>query len=181
MAQKPHGLTRAWFDKAAMAGAFDVSPNIFDRDYRRFAPATAVKEVGGKLYFHSRTILDAWVRQQKAKLPADADPLLNGGDSPALEEYRKHRARSAKVEADEKERISVPRAILEPALRQSAGVMRRVGETLARRFGNEAGDIYNEGVDRVEETIRSICENDGHDLVAAGDEDTSPAHDAGIR
>ncbi len=76
-----------------------------------------------------------------------------GGDSPALEEYRKHRARIAKVEAEEREKTHIDLREIDETLTRFAGIIRRAGEALQRQFGNGASDVLNEAIDEAERQL----------------------------
>lgn len=130
----------------------------FDATYRRYAPADAVREINGRLYFHAQVLIREMVKA-KAPSPAktDADPLLAGDDdSPALEEYRKARARLAWMEVEQREKTHLPLATLEPALMQLTGLMRRAGDRLARSYGNDAAAVLNEAVGQWEDSLETI-------------------------
>ncbi|WP_437203483.1 hypothetical protein [Planctomicrobium sp. SH664] len=77
------------------------------------------------------------------------DPeLIDGGeDSPALEEYRRWRAKLAELEFRRQEGRLVELDVLNPMLSKSAALFRRACETLERRFGTEAADILREAID----------------------------------
>ena len=155
-AEKPG---RGWFLKATLAELFGVTPQHFDRHYRRFAGPDATRTHGGKLYFHGRTLVDAWAESMRvAAVAPSVDPLLAGGDSPALERYRTARALLAEMEVDRQRENLIPREEIEVALTRFAGVLRRAGESLAREFGNEAAGLMNEAVDEVaKEWSENFC------------------------
>lgn len=94
--------------------------------------------------------------------PIDADPLLGSdGDSPALEEYRRAKAALARLELAEREGKLVPVDELHGLLTEGAAVLRRAGETLSRRFGNEALQVLNEALAEAEGLIGRLDEPEG--------------------
>src|SRR5262249_47033864 len=51
----PHKTTElgpGWLSRQQMANLFDVNQDVFDKNYRRYAPDNAVKRVGQRVYFH---------------------------------------------------------------------------------------------------------------------------------
>ena len=155
MTRKDHRPGRAWLTRAEIAAAFDVTVTHVDRTLRRFAPPDKVKTGDGGTFIYCRALLDGWAEAERVKRHPE-DVLMAGGDSPALEDYRRHRARVAKVEADEREGGSVPIGEIEPELSRLTGVLRRAGEQLARQYGNDAAAILNEAVDRWEEGLSKL-------------------------
>jgi hypothetical protein len=65
----------------------------------------------------------------------------------------------AKVEADEREGQSVALAEIEPHMLTLCGLLRRAGETLARKFGNDAAAVLNEAVERWNEGVHRYFES----------------------
>jgi hypothetical protein len=169
---------KGWLSRQQMADAFDVVVGAFDGSYRRYFPKAAVKVIGGRLYFHARTGLEAWAAANRKAQPGmgETDPLLVAdGDSPGLERYRNAKADIA--ELDKAERIGelVPREQLEPVLMKSAGTLRRAGDLLARQFGNDAAGILNQAVDEWElicERLLNGNDSDNQSGPQAGDGDT---------
>ena len=145
---------RGWVTRKEIAAVFDVSVTHVDRSLRRYVPAGMVKTIDGRTYFHGRSLLDAWAEAERLK--RHPDDLMSGDLSPALEEYRRHRARVAKCEADEREGVSVALAEIDPPLMQLAGVLRRAGESLTRKYGNDAGAILNEAIERWQDGVNKL-------------------------
>lgn len=83
----------------------------------------------------------------------DDDPLLTGGDSPALERYRDERAKLAKLDRLEREVSLIDRHQVRAVMTQFASLLRGAASDLQKRFGAEAVDIYNEALDEVESII----------------------------
>ncbi len=138
-------ISRGWFDKPTLAAMFAVTPTQYDRGIRPSAPADAVRDIDGKLYFYARKVIDAWAAAQAEK-SAGADPLLAGGDSPQLERIRAAEADLREMKRDEMRGTHADIRELDSALNIFASRIRRGGETLQRRMGNEASDILNEAI-----------------------------------
>jgi hypothetical protein len=176
-----------WFRKAEMSAVFNVSIRTFDQVYRRYASPSATKQFDGKPWFHARSMLDAWsATQNKTKGETSTDPLLVGDvDSPALEEYRRARARLAWMEVNEREKTHLPLASLEPALMQLTGLMRRAGERLARQHGNDAAAVLNEAIEQWESSLETLLTNEPDAAAAEADRAEHPhaptADDARVR
>lgn len=160
---------RGWLTKKQMADALDVTPRCFDRDYRRYVDPAAEKKVGLALFFHARSVLDKWKSgggRGAAQVNGESDPLLQGPPTEWLEEYRKQRALQEEIKLEQMRGNTVAIADIEPQLMALCGVMRRAGETLTRRFGNEAGQVVNEAVDEWESGLGSV-------IMAKGDKGES--------
>ena len=144
-------VPRGWFTRSEMAGFFDVSEQQFDQLYRRQVPPGAERTINRRPYFHARSLHNALLESERGKAPQtagpDADPLLAGGDSPNLERYRGAKADLAEMDLQERRGTHANLEELDGALMRFAGGIRRAGEVLQRRFGNEASDILNEGID----------------------------------
>jgi hypothetical protein len=88
------------------------------------------------------------------RLAAEDDPLLRSANSsPALERYREERAQLARLDRLERERELIPRRDTVQALEMIAGLIRRSGERLARRYGNDALQILDDALDDAERLI----------------------------
>lgn len=176
-----------WLTAGEMASVFDVAPRTWDSTYRRYANPEAVKHVERRPYFHCRRVIEAWKAAQGPVEKGKADdPLLIGdADSPALEEYRKARARLAWMEVDQREGTHVPLAELEPALLNLSGVMRQALDTLARRFGNDAAAIVNEALEQWDAGLDKQLHRDADASAAEEDRPGDPhpavADNAGVR
>ena len=85
------------------------------------------------------------------KLAKDGDPMMAGGDSPALEEYRREQVLMARLKRGEMEGQLIPRDESRMALGRIAAILRNCGELLQRQFGPGALDILNEALDDAEQ------------------------------
>lgn len=174
-----------WFCRAEVARIFDTTVRNFDATYRRWFPASAVRTIDGRPYFHVGPVIKPLFEAQNRKPEPESDPLLVGGDSPALEEYRKHRARREKVQADLAERGAVMVDQIGPPLMQLSGTLRRAGETLARRWGNDAAAVLNEAVSQWEDSLETLLSNESDPPAVEADSADHPhapaADDARVR
>jgi hypothetical protein len=117
------------------------------------------------------------------KLAQDDDPLLQGGGSPALEQYRVERAALARLDRLEREGSLIPRDAARAALARVAAILRSAGEALGRQFGSAATDLLYEALDDAEREIdrsfggdQSAADGDGGD---GGDDGDAGAGDGG--
>jgi len=180
-----------WLSKNELSAVFDVNPRTFEKVYRRYASPESEKTIEGKIYFHARSVVNAWAESKDAGRPkvapdVDTDPLLAGFDSPALEEYRRHAAREKKVKADLAERSAVPLDEIESTLLKLTPILRNAGEELNRRFGNDAGQILNEAIDQWQESSELALKCDdlnpsADSKVVAVDASASPANNEAVR
>ncbi|HEX4796181.1 MAG TPA: hypothetical protein VH370_20495 [Humisphaera sp.] len=139
-----------WLTLEECAAAVDVTPQGFSKTFRPHAPPSAVRNAGKKgVLIHFRQMLDAYIADRIAKAPPrTGDPLMDVPDSsPALERWRLARAEMEEIALAEKKHEVVAIAVMRPGMNTLISVMRNVAERLQRQFGNEASDIYNEGID----------------------------------
>jgi hypothetical protein len=179
-----------WYSKAEICRFQGIAEQTFDKTYRGIIPPNAVKKSGPRVWYHGPTYLNSVISKKlaDAKPVASDDPLLaGGGDSPNLEEYRKHKARIAKVEADELERIVVRAAVIEPLLLNALGLIRRSLEIVERQFGREAVQPIVEAIDDAIGAIKKHFANDSHPgarpvMSGVGTAEASaPSDDEGVR
>lgn len=91
------------------------------------------------------------------KLAADDDALLGAKvSSPALERFREERAKLARLERMERERLLVSRDAVREGLGRVAAVLRSAGETLQKQFGPAALEVLHEALDDAEEQVRRL-------------------------
>lgn len=94
-----------------------------------------------------------WARPE----PIDGDPLLaEGGDSPALEEYRRAKAALARLDLAEREKQLVRIDDVVQPLIEAAAVVRSAGERIGREYGPEAQEIVNEAVGEFVAGLRKV-------------------------
>ena len=82
-----------------------------------------------------------WQRWEKDS----GDPLLDsGGDSDALERYRLAKAKHAELDFEHRKGELIEREKARDIFSRWAVVIRRMGEKLAKRYGNDAAETVNE-------------------------------------
>jgi phage terminase Nu1 subunit (DNA packaging protein) len=89
----------------------------------------------------------------------DEDLDIDVSSSPALEEYRKHRARIAKVEADKAEESVISRAAARESFGRFASIFRRLGQVLKVRYP-EAHELLDDALVEARQSIAAILEGD---------------------
>lgn len=140
-----------WFPKAVIAAMLGVKVQTVDKIYRPLLPDTALLKHKGKVYFNAPALIKAIVaaEQAKAAKPDLTDEaLLSGeGDSEWLEALRKESALLKRMDRQEREATHVNLADMHNALMRFANTLRKAGEVLQRRWGNDASDLYNEALD----------------------------------
>ena len=83
----------------------------------------------------------------------DSDELMNGGNSPALEQYRLVKTQLAQLELKEKQQTLLPRDGVLAGFNLVAGVLRSAGEAIQQQYGPEPYDILVEALDEAERTV----------------------------
>ena len=104
--------------------------------------------------------LHDFLADNAVKLARDDDALLQGASSPALERYREERALLARLDRLERERSLLPRDEIRVAMGRIGAVLRGAGETLQRRFGQDAVEILYEALDDAERDIARYFGNE---------------------
>lgn len=157
---------RGWFTRAQTAEIIGVSERQIDGKYRKMLPSSGVKNVGRLVYLNLPELFKAIVADARlAADPTSDDPLMSGPDSPALERFRTARAGLAERDLAERDKELVKGGLLSQALRAGINALRATGDRLIRKFGNECGDIFNEGVNEFEAAaIRVLGPIDDSDI-----------------
>ena len=154
---------RAWFTRTESADLCGLSARQFDDVIRSRLKAASVTGAGRTLRFHGQAVVAALVSyrlEQRADpvSPAEGDPMLAGPESPALERYREVRTKLAERDLAERDRELVKGRLIRDALRPAVAALRGTGDRLSRQFGNEAGDVFNEGVADFEAAALRVIE-----------------------
>lgn len=96
--------------------------------------------------------------------PGDAEDndefFMSGGESPWLEEWRKQKAKRARLELLQLEKTLIPRDEIHAELNQMAEGLRGAAERLQKQFGPDAYDILEEALDDFEREIRKSLERE---------------------
>jgi hypothetical protein len=85
-----------------------------------------------------------------------ADAIESGGDSPALEKYRQHRAELAELDVAERRRHLVRREVIHQHLTRFASIIRQAGHDLQKSFGSDAVEIISEAIDAAEYELSAL-------------------------
>lgn len=141
--------------RVQMAEALNVRPEHFDKQYRPHIPADMVVMRGRRPFFPLavfRSILDGGISEatRRAQVRSDADPMLGGGTSPALERYRLARAKLAERELANAEGELIEIEKVGRLIDIYSGHVRRAGEALHRQISEEAGMILDRALDTAE-------------------------------
>lgn len=92
-------------------------------------------------------------------IPGD-DPLLADGDSPALERYRLAKAKHAELDLEHRRSQLIDREKCRIVLSRWAVVIRRMGEKLARRHGNDAAETVNQALEECQSIVTESLSDD---------------------
>lgn len=126
----------------------DLSTVSFHEVIRPLIPKDDIKYKGRIVLINARAVHRAIVEHAAASIGGTTDE-----DSSALEAYRAARAEIAQMDVEERKRTHVPISKLRVALTKFSGRLRRAGEVLQRRFGNDASDVFNEAVDEAAQFV----------------------------
>lgn len=101
----------------------------------------------------------AVLKPDRSDPDAIADPLMvAGGNSPALERYRAARADMAELERDRIRGDLVRVAVIMETLRPFLTVLRRAGEQLRLKCGNDAVEIFNDSIQAASDHVAKLIE-----------------------
>lgn len=151
--RREHG----WFTKTDCTAFLGVGRAYFDTEIRPRVPADCIRRTGkaanSPLLFLGRAVYEAAASRTTAVVAraadresSDGEPMLAGGDSPALERFRLARARIAELDLQERQGSLIPRDKVHDGLGRLATIIRGAGESLQRQFGREAQDILDEAL-----------------------------------
>lgn len=98
-----------------------------------------------------------WLRQagpwrQHLKV-TDDDPLMDDTDSPGLERYRQAKAAIAELDYAERQKELMARDKVKALFVRWAAVLRRMGERISKRFGNDAAITVNDALRECSEIV----------------------------
>ncbi len=93
-------------------------------------------------------------------LAREADGMLVGASSPALERYREEREALARLDRLEREGYLLPRDEVREALGRIAVILREASDTLLRQFGDSAAQIMHEALDDAHRDMQSYFGQD---------------------
>ncbi|GAH74685.1 unnamed protein product [marine sediment metagenome] len=77
----------------------------------------------------------------------DADPLLQGASTPALEQYRQAKVDLVRLEVERQRGNLLPKDKVAQALSGLNSILREAGETLQRQYGDDAAAVLTEAVE----------------------------------
>jgi hypothetical protein len=99
---------------------------------------------------------------RRADRTPDPDLLMLSGDgpSPALEEYRRHRAKLAQFDVEERQRTLLPRDEVHGWLANLGLLLRRAGEGLQKQFGEEAHALLDDVLHEWQKQMESYFSDD---------------------
>lgn len=131
-----------WVNRADMRRVLDLSEQALDRARASFPTDGVRKNSRGALAFYARDCCVAWVLARYAG--GDGDNLLGGSGSPALEAFRRERARLAKLDRLEREGALIRRTDVRYGLDRLAALLRSFAERLRTRHGQEAAALLDD-------------------------------------
>lgn len=120
-------------------------------------PGTAGKWVAKDISHWLRTD-GPWRERNKLVVQPSDDPLLAGGDSPWLEQYRKMRAKHAELDLENRKGELIERDKCQEILSRWAVLIRRMGERLGKRYGNDAAATVKDTLDECRSVVMESVE-----------------------
>lgn len=150
---------------SVVAALCDVSVQALRTTWLRHIPEAAIDKSGRTPRYMPAAVSAIWrerMRQAEVRRPVGEDSVADA-ESPALEHKRWAEAQIKWLELGEKKKRLLDREKLEAEWNAGAIALRNTAEKLQRRFGPEAVDMYNEGVEeftrRVSEAARSHADD----------------------
>jgi hypothetical protein len=153
---------RCWFSLATMADIFAMTKQGFHTNIRPLIAPADINTENREVKIRARGAIDALLAKRLSQAAAKAaDPLLAGGDSEALERYRRLRGDLVELEIHRQRGMLIPRDKLAPSFSTFASAIRKAGEKLELKFGADARDILVEALDDAEAAVRRSIQESG--------------------
>ena len=161
--EKPELL--GWYSPAELADFLGIDVATFHARWRKYAPAKGCKRDGHRLWIRGREFFDGAVASEVSKqlskagpvgdVELGADELLSGGNSPALEDYRRAQAKLRWLDVAEREGALVKTERIRGEMNRLAGLIRKAGEQIGSRYGRDAQSLLFEALDEYEAGIKN--------------------------
>jgi transcriptional regulator with XRE-family HTH domain len=103
-----------------------------------------------------------WLRTEgpgSSRIKGEDDPLMDG-DSPGLERYRMAKAKLAELDLESRKGELIDREKARDILGRWATLIRRMGERLAKRWGNEAATMVNDTLEECRLIVEESLDDD---------------------
>ena len=152
-----------WQPKAKAAELCRMSTRQFSDAVQPKVESAGQRGAGATLRFHLPAVAHALAlyRVAQAEPPVvDSDPAMNGPVTDNLERYRGWKADGEELTVKERRGELVKAEVVMAALGPAISAMKSAGDHLVRKFGNEAGEIFNEGVGAFEAAAAKLAEPD---------------------
>ncbi|HVM76535.1 MAG TPA: hypothetical protein VMT75_12880 [Candidatus Saccharimonadales bacterium] len=166
--KQPEKEKAGWYTLDEIALVFGMTVQGFRKQVRPLLDAQDIRDAGKKgTRIRARGAIDAYAAGKAKKAEqaaaAKADPMLAGPDdkSGGMERYRLARASQEELNLAVMKKELVNIKDLKRWLDLISSQIRGAGERLVRRFGNEAGDMLNEGLDAAEHHIEMMMKAEG--------------------
>jgi hypothetical protein len=101
---------------------------------------------------YDATALVRWYVEREREAEALLAP---GSDSPGLERYRLARAALVELQLEREKQTVLPVDRVRETLGRWAGILRRAGERLRQRHGNDAGDVLADALEECRKVIET--------------------------
>lgn len=167
----------AWLTKPQTAAAVGYSVRQFGDVIHKRMPAEATRGKGNAKKYDVRAAVKAlaeYVAEQNKPKPEDGDPLWGGdtpsGKDPVLDAYRREQTEKVRLENQATRRELVDRSKVMQAMSAGFAAAGNVAGKLVLRFGNDAGDLWNEGIDAMRDAAMVALKSDDEAPAQATDE-----------
>lgn len=131
----------SWLTLAELARVLDYSEQSSRKLLNHIPEKWVRREKPLRVYGRGAVLI--WASRQEGEQAEDAEAVA----SPALERKREVECQLKLLELATREGELVPRSQMRNLLMGMAAVLRRTGELLVRKFGNDAGEVLQEGID----------------------------------
>lgn len=144
----PEKDTSLWVTRKQAAELCGVSSRTFDDAVKPLIDAASVRGGRTNLQYHGPGVVKALLAYRmpkKGAAGADADPLLTADTN-----YRRLKIELAEMEVQERRGELVKKEAFKRAIAGGFIAFRGTGDQIARRHGNDAADLFNEGLTEFE-------------------------------
>ena len=138
---------------AELAKFCGVTDQGIRKSYLPFLDDDSIRK-GKPMRYRARDVLNLMIERRASSISADA--MLDDFASPALERWRSHRADLASLDLAERRNELIDRSKNRDTLARWASLVRRMGEQLGRRYGNDASELVNRTLEECGRVVQAL-------------------------
>lgn len=145
-----------WATVAEIARLTGKTPQGIHSAFLPHLAAEDIRRDPKPMIVRTAAIISILVERQTQKTRQDSDPLLSDGDSPALERYRLAKAKLAELDLEHRKGDLIDREKCRELMGRWSVIIRRMGERLGKRYGNDATLSVNDSLDECQKVVDGL-------------------------